>query len=715
MEQSPVKEPKPVSRSSNFAAPVSEEKRKKSQQFRTTNKASQFGNKGRNLTDVLFEGPLKSYKQFVELHTEEGMSTEELLKAYENYKIEHSKKQARSFFSEHKNDEWFREKYDPFYIEQKKNYKVEWAKKQLQSFEEELNQGSLKWNLSTDLASKHDDHHSEENEEGHSLEVESEKKEGDQDKSNILSPHNREYSAIFIKNVTPTIGKKHLLEFFQSFEGFVGLSLSLANPPTFNRLAWVVYQTKDQCYYVIREVDGKKINEVELQLAMNKTLLVEKSIRLAPPFASTEHRIQSDLSHAKGLCIRFDREKDIVNPLLASSDFESLPTIEQLDKLITYLRRVHIFCYYCTEDYDSEYEMHKKCAIQHMRSQKDEEGAISPQSEKWLSYLEHKVKDWLQDRPTYDVLTGKTELSNQLERFYKDNIVRKDKDKFRCAECNKLFCGENFVIKHLNLKHGDLIDIVKRKAYDHQFFENYFRDPKKFTPSHTNNGVLPIPNRTSSQNPPIIGRNVPPSRSLISPPHQPGWSAPNVPPVPSADHIPLRPPLFYSPVSSTLPYPTDPYPPFMPNPQSLLPTPPTTYPTPLPYNPSYNNPPYNNPPFNNPPYSNSPYPSSLPSHNPPPPRRQSSSFPRGVSPGRSRPSHPPPHSYFRASPVSSRNSRSFLLSPSLRSSSTSSKQTSSSSSSSSSSHKSLNYVDCDAPREESVSIDYRSHVDYSEL
>lgn len=151
---------------------------------------------------------------------------------------------------------------------------------------------------------------------------------------------------------------------------------------------------------------------------MNKTLLVEKSIRLAPPIASTEHRIQSDLSHAKGLCIRFDREKDIVNPLLASSDFESLPTIEQLDKLITYLRRVHIFCYYCTEDYDSEYEMHKKCAIQHMRSQKDEEGAISPQSEKWLSYLEHKVKDWLQDRPTYDVLTGKTELSNVNKYIY---------------------------------------------------------------------------------------------------------------------------------------------------------------------------------------------------------------------------------------------------------------------------------------------------------
>lgn len=123
--------------------------------------------------------------------------------------------------------------------------------------------------------------------------------------------------------------------------------------------------------------------------------------------------MQVDLEHAKQLCSRFDKEKEITHPF-SNSTFENLPLEEQLDKMIMYLRRVHIFCFYCAEDYDTEYDMHRKCAFRHVRPRKEseEEGAVDQKAEKWVGYFEHKIKDWLEEKPSYEVLTGRTELTN---------------------------------------------------------------------------------------------------------------------------------------------------------------------------------------------------------------------------------------------------------------------------------------------------------------
>lgn len=58
------------------------------------------------------ESPLVPYKAFVDMQRD-NLSSEEAQKFYDQYKADHNKKQADLFYDTHKNESWFKEKYDP--------------------------------------------------------------------------------------------------------------------------------------------------------------------------------------------------------------------------------------------------------------------------------------------------------------------------------------------------------------------------------------------------------------------------------------------------------------------------------------------------------------------------------------------------------------------------------------------------------------------------
>ena len=70
-------------------------------------------------------------------------------------------------------------------------------------------------------------------------------------------------------------------------------------------------------------------------------------------------------------------------------------------------------------------------------------------------------------------------LEQQRDEFYNSKIVQVDERKFRCSICAKLFKAREFVTKHINLKHKDLIDQIENKVIEGQFFQNYESDPQR--------------------------------------------------------------------------------------------------------------------------------------------------------------------------------------------------------------------------------------------
>jgi CRISPR/Cas system CSM-associated protein Csm3 (group 7 of RAMP superfamily) len=98
---------------------------------------------------MLFEGLMKSYKQFFDI-LGEHYPQPEAQQRYEEYKKEYNKRNSRTFFNEHCKEEWFKERYHPDWMKKRRETKIERAKIEAKLFAEELVQGTLKYSLSAD-------------------------------------------------------------------------------------------------------------------------------------------------------------------------------------------------------------------------------------------------------------------------------------------------------------------------------------------------------------------------------------------------------------------------------------------------------------------------------------------------------------------------------------------------------------------------------------
>ncbi len=130
-----------------------------------------------------------------------------------------------------------------------------------------------------------------------------------------------------------------------------------------------------------------------------------KKFKLAPDFAGTESRVVHDLEKATELALLFDKERGITeNPLFGSSDWKSFSVClfylpihlilkhtqpkEQLDRAIYYLRMVHVYCYYCAEQFEDQDDIRRRCGTIHLRSKnKKKDSADYTPSDKGFLFL----------------------------------------------------------------------------------------------------------------------------------------------------------------------------------------------------------------------------------------------------------------------------------------------------------------------------------------
>ena len=185
-----------------------------------------------------------------------------------------------------------------------------------------------------------------------------------------------------------------------------------------------------------------------------------------------------------------------------------------LDLLIEYLRRIYNFCFFCVFESDSIHELIRKCPGGHLRrpraslgtsakkaakasatgepfpfKRKDKdigtdeaEDGGSPVAEKfgnkgsfkseqqllrafnWVKTFEDKVLQILEpENVDLKKIGGKPleeGLNEELEKFVK----QEDENKFRCKvpECTKLFKGENFWRKHIEKRHAEWFEDIKK-------------------------------------------------------------------------------------------------------------------------------------------------------------------------------------------------------------------------------------------------------------
>ena len=185
-----------------------------------------------------------------------------------------------------------------------------------------------------------------------------------------------------------------------------------------------------------------------------------------------------------------------------------------LDMLVEYLRRVFNFCFFCVFESDSVHELIRKCPGGHLRrpraslsssakaaakasalgepfpfKRKDlgsEEGgdSSSPTVEKfgskgnfkndqqllrafnWVKTFEEKILQILEPENVDVKKLGGKPVEEGLDEELKKYVKQEDENKFRCKvpECTKLFKGDSFWRKHIEKRHIEWYEDIKRNV-----------------------------------------------------------------------------------------------------------------------------------------------------------------------------------------------------------------------------------------------------------
>ncbi|KAI8987865.1 arsenite-resistance protein 2-domain-containing protein, partial [Mycotypha africana] len=469
-----------------------------------------------------------SFKQFAEYmkrtSNNQRIDDEELQKRFAVYREKFAARQLTTFFNANKEKEWFQEKYHPtLSIPRQEDVKM-LRRRYLQEFLVELEKGEFD-NVNFDKKDEADT---------------------DDNKMNVDSAAedaNAEYeSRLVIKTVPPTIARKKIKEMCCKVEGFDYLALSEPSPnKKFHRVGWIQFKEGTDMKKVFEQLDGQKVDDFIFHLAMNRkdsnnAMQQNRTHRTTPDVADTTERLQKDLEQAKEICIAFETmlgedtpeglkavesriEKmsgngamadnepasDIVNDDKNSEERRKLK--KSLDLIIAYLRRVHMYCYYCALECDSLDDLNRRCCNPHYRTVLSSPAANSTaanneettdpkqaakterQTQQWLKNLDQRISLKIHTPDDHELsrLGGRV-LQTELDEFVKKHVLKEHESKYKCqvGECSKAFKGYDYVEKHILSKHPEETDKIKQEV---DYYNNYVCDPNHIVPPSNNNNA----------------------------------------------------------------------------------------------------------------------------------------------------------------------------------------------------------------------------------
>ena len=412
-----------------------------------------------------------------------GLRGPELDEAFEAYRSEYVRRNGRKFYEEHKDEEWFRERYDPETLEAKRAARKAAAAEAARDFHKQLAAGTA--DVSFDYCPD----------------------AGEADAALIAEKAQRSKATVFAKNVPCACERETLVKHFGAQPGYVSLRLSEPSRRDLLRYCWVQFETPEQCEAAIEALKETKLEDAsEAILPLSLSRPEELKINHTNALANTDERLRHDLKQAVELTRQLDAvqsigENALVDAGAALGDDASTEAVKAaLDRLIAYLRAVHFFCYYSGEEGEDEWHVVRRCGVVYRRGapeeeQKPEEGKTLPppsaSASAWATALDRRLAKRLEEAKKANEPTSEPEISTEMpESWFEDNMRQESEEKYRCKICQKAFKAPNFVRKHLNLKHDERTEEEKEAARTaklaelkaNEMFENYVQDRKRVMP-----------------------------------------------------------------------------------------------------------------------------------------------------------------------------------------------------------------------------------------
>ena len=442
--------------------------------------------------------PLVSISVFNELQ-KAPLSETELEEEYSKYKNKHLEHKLGLFYKDHKDDEWFKELYDPQTIQESKNERhlqcVRLHENFLLKLRETNNYSSLNLTLSDHdkeriinhpvLKLKY--HLFKQNEEFISP---ANPKTDSKDLIDITKePYyafNPDDFTVFLNEIPKTISRSQIISAISNIGNYLSVSMSTPNRlKNYSRYCWITFSTQEKCELAMTMLKECKITDDFMIFPYISKSLTSKYVRLTPRLFT--NRIEEDNELLKKITALLDKENNLSENKVLSI-INSFPLEKQNDILMLYLRHVHGFCYYCIEEFEDERNLAVKCDCIHLRDygslgSREEAGDNLEIEKEFDEKLTEKIKLFMQKKEKIlsEDTSFLTELNAIKESFFASQIkMLVENEKYQCVICGKLFMGSDYVLKHINNKHVEIIkENVENGFYEKKRRENYFKMRKE--------------------------------------------------------------------------------------------------------------------------------------------------------------------------------------------------------------------------------------------
>ncbi|KAK9315667.1 hypothetical protein V1522DRAFT_354128 [Lipomyces starkeyi] len=422
---------------------------------------------------------------------------DEFATKYDEYKYDLYARLARGFVVQHKDEQWFKEQYDPVIAKDTSKSITEYRKLCFKEFMQDFEAGKFdEFTLESDRRKK----------------------------------------VLLIKTIAPHISRKQLVELVKDIPGYQFLSLSDANPlKRFHRIGWVMLSSENDLERSIEQLEGQSIHD---DVAGDFIMHVGVHAMVRPmkrkylyPYLSSDEYLRKDYENSYKAAKKYEAEFE-------NSDFEAIDKIrehakeiatkkysehlaakkaeieeqeeegmvveeddgaklqkevirKQLDLTILYLRQVFSFCYYCIVSCDSICDLSKKCPAGHLRRLPPTADADELTKRNYI-YPDIRAQNWIKSWTDRFALflnaasgdlkkLGGRPLEETVQAEIAAHIKQEDEGKFRCkvAGCTKLFKGEDFVRKHIEKRHPEWIESLE---LENTLLNNYVLDPCRLLP-----------------------------------------------------------------------------------------------------------------------------------------------------------------------------------------------------------------------------------------
>ena len=462
-------------------------------------KIENLENENETILKPLMKDCFVSFELFQKLISEK-LSSKRLRNLYEQYEIEYMKNIKNEFFQEHKYDEWFKEKFHPFYIPEIKKYLIEQCQRLYIKFQNELKEIENKIKLELifdDLKNINIEFYEYSNDENKKNFTEKSMK--DFSNTNINNNINKNFSNtpyyafekekrrlnffLLSKNIT----RNEILDFTKETNGFEFISLSYPiRDKDFSRFCFLYYDNEENTKNALEKIN-KMINENENLKKIYPKITEESKIkiRVTPPLF--DNRIEEDLNYSKQIIEIFDKEFNIENNSIFINE-NNRSKENQLDIQILYLRRVHGFCYYCIKKFDDEGNLSYYCDDIHLRNYKKLGKRIDIINKNDLlneiifdQFFTNKIQLYLKSINKKQIFTIYEEniipenlINNMKDLYFEDLTEIENESLYICKVCGKYFENKNYLRKHFdNIEFEMLENNIKDEILENAEKENF--------------------------------------------------------------------------------------------------------------------------------------------------------------------------------------------------------------------------------------------------